>query len=74
MTAAATWFLVFIGGQQWIGPLHEEGCKAAELALHGDGVVCRQATTMQACAVPNQPEVYMACPAFDFPKVTVKKP
>jgi hypothetical protein len=29
---------------------------------------------MMGCDVPNRPGTYTACPAFDFPKVTVKKP
>jgi hypothetical protein len=72
MNYAAAWFLVMIGGGQYIGPLPQPACQQAANELHGQGVVCRQAVAMTTCPVPGQPAVNMACPVFDFPYVTVK--
>lgn len=72
MSYATAWFLVSIGGAQWIGPLSEQGCQAAAPFLRSEGVVCRQANKMMTCAPPNTPGAYMPCPVFDFPQVTVK--
>jgi hypothetical protein len=69
---AATWFLVWMAGQQYIGPLPETACQKAAVELQAQGVVCKQASTMMGCDVPNRPGSYMACPVFNFPHVTVK--
>lgn len=65
---AASWFLVMatsIYGPQYLGPITEPSCRAAALALVDHGATCRQAFAATACAAPNQPGAYMACPVFD---------
>jgi hypothetical protein len=74
MNYATAWFLVMIGGQQYIGPLGAESCQNAARALQSEGIVCRQAAAMTACPAPGIAGggTYMACPVFDFPQVTRK--
>mgnify|MGYP003385258970 CR=1 FL=1 len=72
MNYATAWFLVSVAGQQWIGPLPQAACQMASATLRAEGVVCKQAARMMSCDVPNRPGAFMACPAFDFPQVTVK--
>lgn len=68
------WFLVFMSGVQFIGPLPQASCQMAAADLRAAGVVCREVSAMKACPVPGYPEgsTFTACPVFDFPKVTVK--
>lgn len=66
------WFLVTIGGGQYIGPLPAPECAYAAAILRERGVVCRMASKMTACPVPGTVNSYTACPVFDFPHVTVK--
>jgi len=72
MISAATFFLLSIATGQYIGPLPQNNCMNAAMALTPDGVVCREASAMTACPVPGMPGVYTSCPVFDLPKVTVK--
>lgn len=67
-----TWFLVLVGGMQYIGPLPQSNCQMAATVLHSEGVICKQAVAMYTCDVPNRPGSYMACPKFEFPEVTKK--
>lgn len=72
MNYAAMWFLVFIGGQQYLGPLPQSSCQSAAAILINDGIVCKQSEAMIACPVAGMLGVYTSCPVFDFPKVTIK--
>lgn len=72
MTYATAWFLVMIGGSQYIGPISMQSCADAATALRAEGIVCRQASAMTTCKVPGTVNAYMACPVFEFPQVTVK--
>jgi hypothetical protein len=72
MNYATAWFLVMVSSGHYIGPLPQAACQAAAVSLRGESVVCRQADRMMVCAVDGRPGAYTACPAFDFPAVTVK--
>jgi hypothetical protein len=72
MNYATAWFLVMIGGQQYVGPLGAESCQNAARALQGEGVVCRQPTATTACRVDGLLATYTLCPVFNFPQVTIK--
>jgi len=74
MNSISIWFLVSIATSHYMGPMPENTCKAAGAILQGEGVVCRQAFAMTACDVAGRPGVSTACPVFDVPQVTVKKP
>jgi hypothetical protein len=67
-----TWYLVAIATGLYIGPLPQESCQNAMYDLRYEGIVCRQATAMTVCDVPNEPGVYTSCPVFDFQRVTIK--
>lgn len=74
MTYAGAWFLVMIGGSQFIGPLSEQSCNSAAPFLQSEGIVCKRAVGLMTCAVPGAPHMgtISVCPMFDFPQVMVK--
>ena len=73
MVAALTWYIVLIGGSQYIGPMNEDRCKAAAMHLQDDGYVCRQPSFTYACQVPGIYGANTICPHFDFSAVTIKQ-
>jgi hypothetical protein len=73
MNYAAAWFLVMIGGSQYIGPMSMESCQKAAVALQGEGIICRQPNMMMACGVDGRPGTFTTCPVFDFPQVTLRR-
>jgi hypothetical protein len=73
MNYAAAWFLVMIGGGQYLGPMSQQGCQAAGQILQGEGFVCRQSLATNACSAPGGgPGTFTICPVFEFPQVMVK--
>jgi hypothetical protein len=65
-------YLVMIATSAYLGPLPEAACSAAAASLRNEGVICRQASIVTACAVDGRPGTYTTCPKFDFPQVTAK--
>jgi hypothetical protein len=66
-------YLVMIATSAYIGPLPESACSMAAANLRSEGVVCREASALTACAVDGRPGTYAICPKFDFPQVTIKE-